>query len=453
MKLQIFCSLALMCASLGCQAQVKSAGIDLASNYPFLIITDDGSKEPLISDSLFNSRSRGIRFRVNKTELMSDEPFLSTFNDTLVPLLRRGNYLLRRIYIKGAASPEGPYDNNRRLGIGRANRLEGVIRNGFKSADSTTLSTDYITEDYPYLLFLMRQKHDRDYSAIARIWKQSSGNEHRAKKMMMQYRRGTTWRRLLKEYFPQLREARMMMWLTRPEMKDTVAIDSALVTVPESSTPVATPVTNTSATETAYTRRHLIALRTNLLHDFAYVPQFGWAPSANLQVEYYPLSGHYTWNIGFSFSNHRHWNDYKFFQIRDLELEVRRYFKGKGQFIGPFLNAYLEGVSYGIGFNDHKGWEGEGGGASIGGGYAMKLNRKGNLRLEFTLDFGVLFTQQDPYIYGNPRTGKPDGLYYYDYKGNASDFKKRDHHFTWFGPTNAGIHITYDIIYRKKTAK
>lgn len=72
------------------------------------------------------------------------------------------------------------------------------------------------------------------------------------------------------------------------------------------------------------------------------------------------------------------------------------------------------------------------------------------MRLEFSASFGGFYTRFDPYVWGNPVTGDIDGLYYYNYHGNSSDFKKRNHSLTWFGPTNAGIHLTYDIIYRKK---
>lgn len=199
-----------------------------------------------------------------------------------------------------------------------------------------------------------------------------------------------------------------------------------------------------------YVRRHLIAVRTNLLHDFLYVPQFGFAPGINIQLEYYPKGGHYTYNAAFTFISHRHWDDYKFFQIRDLQLELRRYFKGEGKFIGPYLAAYAEGTFYGIGFNKNKGWEGEGGGGGLSAGYVWPLNRKGNLRLEVSASLGFFYTRYDPYVYGNPITGDEDGLYYYDYHGNSNQFKERNHRMTWLGPTNAGIHITYDIIYRKK---
>ena len=84
----------------------------------------------------------------------------------------------------------------------------------------------------------------------------------------------------------------------------------------------------------------------------------------------------------------------------------------------------------------------------------MALNKQKSLRLEFSVEFGAFYTRYDPYVYGNPITGDITGDnnkdYYYDFMGNASQFKKRNHQFFWLGPTNAGIHLTYDIIYRKR---
>ena len=198
---------------------------------------------------------------------------------------------------------------------------------------------------------------------------------------------------------------------------------------------------------------HLLAARTNLVHDLLYVPQYGFAPSPNIQFEYYPMQGHYTYSVGFTFSHHRQKDDYKFFQIRDLQFELRRYFKGGGNFIGTYLGVDGEGTIYGIGFSKTKGWEGEGGGGGLSVGYIWPLNKKGNLRLEVSASLGMFITLYDPYVFGNPISGVEDDLYYYDYQGNPDEFKKRNHQFTWFGPTNAGIHIAYDLFYRKKQQK
>ena len=67
--------------------------------------------------------ARGIRFRVNRTELLQDDPFIPLYNDSLVPWLKKNNLVLREVYVKGAASPEGPYLNNVRLSRERTKRL------------------------------------------------------------------------------------------------------------------------------------------------------------------------------------------------------------------------------------------------------------------------------------------------------------------------------------------
>jgi hypothetical protein len=262
---------------------------------------------------------------------------------------------------------------------------------------------------------------------------------------------GTTWKRLLQVYFPTLRQSRMVLWyMINPEYmpipKCNPLYRADMLAVPGIADYL--PLASDSIAAKAYKRRHLIAIRTNLLHDFLYVPQFGFAPGGNIQLEYYPLSGHYTFNAGFTFTNHRHWETHKFMQIRDAQLELRRYFKGQGQFIGTYLSAYAEGMVYGIGFSETKGWEGEGGGAGLGLGHTFKLNKRGSLRMELSANFGFFLTRYDPYVWGNGNV--IDGKYYYDYHGSISDFKRRNHQFLWFGPTNAGIHLTYDIIYRKK---
>ena len=132
-----------------------------------------------------------------------------------------------------------------------------------------------------------------------------------------------------------------------------------------------------------------------------------------------------------------------------MQLELRRYFRGGGEFMGPYLGLYGHGTVYGIGFGKKQGWEGEGGGAGLSAGWVWPLNRKGNLRLEVSVSLGFFYTRYDPYVYGNPITGVEDGLYYYEYYGNTSDFKMRNYQLFWFGPTNAGLHITYDILYRR----
>ncbi len=438
-----------------CQAEVIEQYKPLPS-YPFVYVSSGlDAQIPEISDSLFNATAKGIRFDVNRTELRQNEPFIKLYTSEIAPYLREKGLVLRKIIIKGAASPEGPYDNNRRLGLGRTQRLVEFINSQFDNApDASMTESNFICEDYEYLTVLMAEANDEETAAVKKIWDDSHGDEPYCKRELQKLNGGTTWNRLLKEYFPQLRQARVMMFFGLP-LEATLHDGDLLAKKSEQAVPTATPpeIPTWPIALKKEPRLPLIALRTNLVHDFFYMPNFGFAPSGNVQLEFFPLHGHLTYNAGFTFSNHRHWNDYKFFQIRDLQLELRRYFREGHPYRGAFLGVYAHGFCYGIGFNEKKGWEGEGLGAGISGGYTLKLNRRGSFRLEFTGALGFLATRHDPYVYGNPVSGEKDGKYYYDYTGSASKFKKRNHMFTWFGPTNLGIQLTYDIVYRKRGGK
>ena len=430
------------------------------ADFPFVIVSDTyEAAPPDISDSLFNAVARGIRFQANRTELQPTDPFISLYREQLLPWLKQQDMELRQVIVKGAASPEGSYQNNVRLSRERTRRLIEFLNADLANrADSLsqTVSAASVTEDYARLAALMREADDADARRVESIWQSCHGDEQRCKKMLMALDGGRLWQRMLREYFPQLRQARVLLWFTKKRIATlksvTIPTDRVALApqLPETPWQTAHIRLDTVPAPTAYTRRHLIAARTNLLHDLLYVPQFGWAYGGNIQLEYYPLRGHYTYNVGFTFTNHRHWNDYKFFQLRDLQIELRRYFRGGGTFRGPYMGLYAEGTKYGIGFSKTKGWEGEGGGGGLTAGYTCRLNSKGSLRLELSASLGFFYTRYDPYVYGNTLTGKEDGLYYYDYYGNTSEFRERNHRFTWLGPTNAGVHITYDIIYRKK---
>lgn len=453
----IICVFSVTCTHLCAQVPDTLRYLQLPG-FPFVFVSEETVTEPpVISDSLFDAVARGIRFKVNRTELLADDPFIPLYNEGLVPWLKSQDMELRQMYIKGAASLEGPYKNNVRLSRARTARLIQFLSAGLdQPAESLPHNAESITEDYGRLVRMLRQANDPDYEKINEIWLQSGGDEQWCKKHMMALEGGKVWKRLLVEYFPSLREARVILWFARKKDSQRGHRPLRMTAIPGETIPALLPYETPAYSPSApwfiveYSRRHLLAVRTNLLYDFLYVPQFGFAPGGNIQLEYYPLSGHYTANAGFTFTNHRHWEEYKFFQIRDLQLELRRYFRGDGVFTGPYMGLYGEGVVYGIGFNKTQGWEGEGVGGGLSFGWVWPLNRKGNLRLEASASLGLLYSRYDPYVYGNPITGKEDGLYYYDYLGNASDFVKRNHEFFWLGPTHVGIHVTYDILYRKR---
>ena len=460
-----------------CLASAQGEWFVPLQDYPFVYLSsDEEASLPAISDSVFNVNARGVGFRVNRSELLPDDPFIQTYEQQIVPMLRDRGLVLRHVIVRGAASPEGPYDNNCRLSRARTLRLLNFLGTKLENHfDASRIQYSSICEDYEYLVLLMRQAHDAEAEAVADVWRTCAGDERLCKSRLQALNGGRLWQRLLKDYFPQLRQARVMLFFGRVPAATTTRFPELPALRPSLSPSdlLVQELPGTSAMETSstdslsqsftypllplYAVRHtlsarlpVVALRTNLVHDFFYMPNFGFAPSVNVQLEFFPRCGHLTYNLGFSFSNHTHYADHKFFQMRDAQLELRRYFRKGHPYRGAYLAAYAHGFVYGIGFGTTRGWEGEGLGAGLSGGYTMRLTRCGHFRLEFMAALGFLATKYDPYVWGNPITGDLDGKYYYDYQGMASKFKKRNHLFTWLGPTNVGIQLTYDIIYRKR---
>ena len=63
---------------------------------------------------------------------------------------------------------------------------------------------------------------------------------------------------------------------------------------------------------------------------------------------------------------------------------------------------------------------------------------------------GWFFTDYDPYQWLCPVDPDSDQqLYYYKWYGDAKDFKKRQHRYSWLGPTRLEITLSYDLFYRK----
>lgn len=207
-------------------------------------------------------------------------------------------------------------------------------------------------------------------------------------------------------------------------------------------------------------RRESMSIKTNVLLDLAYMPGYNrFCPIPNVAVEYYPLHGHFTYGASFDGPWWKHDKEHKYFQLRNYQVHTRYYLRsgdineqkpGKGAaFKGFFISAYAHAFLYNICFDADRGWEGEGWGTGLGIGYVMPLDRKQHWRLEFGLQAGYLHTLYDPYQWRCPVNPSHDPeQYYYKWYGDAKDFKKRQHRYSWIGPTRVDITLSYDIFYR-----
>lgn len=440
----------------------------------YIIFAEDANRDALEVDSLFFMRSLPIVFSAGRTTIDANNRELQHFIRYAVPLLNGENIRNARIRIRSAASPEGSLELNQRLSKGRRDALLKIFQEHGVSASE--LQIDVVDEEYQLLAFMMRQAKDPEAGLVSKMVATGIKDPVTLKNRLMNYNGGKLWNRIKAEYFPTLRASRFMIIF--PENKAGDVMDLGIK--PLQSKPLDLPGVTipTELREMARyeksvvknnVRREWLSLKTNLLQDVAYVPQYGFAPIWNIQLEYYPLKGHWTYGASLDipwWQNKQ--KQHKYFQIRNWQLETRRYFQESGSFRGWYVQAYANAAKYGIGFTDVKGWQGEGWGAGLGAGYVWKLGKKreavrlpdGRLwtdrhhwRLEVGFQVGYFRTKYDPYVYGDPVDRHIDELYYYDWQGKAKDFKERQYLFTWLGPTRIGITLSYDIFYRKMKKK
>ena len=425
-----------------------------------------------VSDPLLFNITKKVIFPVNKFDIPKDSPFRREIQEDVVPYLNSDDYTLESIHIRGTASPEGPYKWNRTLSQLRRRALLNLIRQSTDHSIDSCLTIKEIPEDYLYLVTLMKERGDKDYERVAEVVdKYIDTNQQKLKWELMAMDGKRLWNRLLKEYFPEVRTARVVLVFRKrqaaePEVtpKET---EEAVPTEPVAPDTVATQP-DTIVPEDLIVklpRREVLSVKTNLLFDFAYVPGYDrFCPIPNIAIEYYPLHGHFTYGASLDFPWWQHYKKYKYFQIRNYQVEARYYLKdgsvektgyGNGAaFTGWYAQAYAHLGLFGICFDKKRGWEGEGVGGGIGVGYVLPLTKTGHWRLEFGAQVGVFWTKYDPYQYESVLyPERHDNLYYYKWDKFGNLFKRRQHHFTWFGPTRIGITLTYDLLYHRRTEK
>ncbi len=443
--------------------------------YSYVRFLPENAKTPELTDDEFYDIAGKVIFPINKYHLPKKDSLILQLQREVFPLINRDSLELASMIIRGAASPEGPTRWNKFLGEHRAETLIKFLRDNInKPIDDETFELEIDIEDYRTLCIMMHRASDKDYAVVQTYCDRylPRKNITGLKYALQHTRQGTLWRRLLREYFPRLRAARVVFFFRAPRTHaKEVALEVPPLptlkpilpdTLPLTSQPMTLPVKEPVLRRP---RREVLSVKTNLLFDFAYVPGYNrWCPIPNIAVEYYPKHGHFTFGASFDCPWWQHYHEYKFFQIRNYQLEARYYFRsgdiasnppGEGAaFRGLYVQGYGHLGLFGICFDKDRGWVGEGLGAGVGVGYVLPLSRKGHWRLEFGLQAGFFGCKYDPYQYESPIEGDPhDDLYYYKYYGDPSLFKERQHRFTWLGPTRVGISLSYDLLYRRIAKK
>ena len=445
-------------------------------NFPFVRFIDEKDSIKLTDEEFFDIAGKVI-FPINKWDLPKRDSLILLLENEVLPLINNDSLELVHMMLRGAASPEGPYRFNKFLGHKRAETLFNFIKENLTMPIDENFEMEIDIEDYRTLCLLMRRQGDKDYGYVQAMCDQYLPTNQivKLKSVLVKARQGTLWLRLYREYFHRLRAARIVFFFRAPHTYAHKVIPEKPIETTEQPVqpikPVVPPVDDEVTPDVSYItvterepRREVLSVKTNLLFDFAYVPGYDrWCPIPNIAVEYYPRNGHFTYGASIDFPWWQHYNKYKYFQIRNYQLEARYYFRNGGikyrpmgegaAFRGLYLQAYAHAAVYSLCFGRDRGWFGEGLGGGLGIGYVMPISKKGHWRLEFGAQFGYFLAAYDKYQFGNPKTGEDDGLYYYKWTQSRESFKKRQYRYNWFGPTRVGVTLVYDLLYRRNAKK
>lgn len=376
---------------------------------------------------------------------------------------------------RASASPEGSLQINTQLANARKASMNALLSS--YGINTNLIRYDVAPMDFPLMRALMKLRKDDYLPVVDSLMTQYAADVMLLKEAMIRQDMGKLWQHLYHNYFPSLRSVRIMA-IKRAEKEEDKReeierkedkreenerkeneIEKIEIEKIEKTEKIEKEETEGDE------RRELMSVKTNLLFDLAYMPGYNrFCPIPNVAIEYYPLHGHFTYGASFDTPWWKHYSKHKYFQLRNYQVHTRYYLRrgdieerkpGKGAaFKGFFLSAYAHAYLYNICFSEKRGWEGEGWGAGMGIGYVMPIDRKEHWRLEFGLQLGYLHTLYDPYQWRCPVDPDTDAnRYYYKWYGNAKDFKKRQHSYSWIGPTRVEITLSYDLIYRHKERK
>ena len=421
------------------------------------------------TDSAFIHDSRPIiPFVVGKKDIeQQDRKWITNY---LIPKLKAlGDSGI--IIGRASASPEGSLQINTQLANARKASMNALLSS--YGINTNLIRYDVAPMDFPLMRALMKLRKDDYLPVVDSLMSQYAADVMLLKEAMIRQDRGKLWQHLYHNYFPSLRSVRIMA-IKRAEKEEDKREEierkeNEREKIEIEKIEKIEKIEEIEKIEKEETegdeRRELMSVKTNLLFDLAYMPGYNrFCPIPNVAIEFYPLRGHFTYGASFDGPWWKHYSKHKYFQLRNYQVHTRYYLRrgdieerkpGKGAaFKGFFFSAYAHAYLYNICFSERRGWEGEGWGAGIGAGYVMPIDRKEHWRLEFGLQLGYLNTLYDPYQWRCPVDPETDiDRYYYKWYGNAKDFKKRQHSYSWIGPTRVEITLSYDLIYRHKERK
>lgn len=424
----------------------------------YVVVLDRDQEVPDISDSTLWERALPVTFKVNRTFIPRADTNYVRLKAEL-PRLIEDYDVCRLLIIRGSASPEGGYRNNIRLAHGRARALVDSLSYFVEIPDSV-VQERYMFEDYEGLRRTIKDTDEPYRQEIADIIERHRGNAAATKAALMRLDGGRVWRRLLKVYYPRLRAARFLLFLTPRRIMPKGVPDMPLARIGGEETLLPPPVLPMLATPLREPQEEepwqpMINIKTNLLCDLALiVPQYGWAPTPNVSLEFLPRGGHLTAVAEYMGSGWRSDKRLKTWILRSLLLEARYYRRGGATFTGHYLSAYANIGKYDIQFSAEKAWLSKQyentWGCGLGWGYVRRIGST-PWKWEVNAAVGYLHTAYDRY-HPAEEWATP-GEFYYNWHDAPEDFRPLRNKFSYLGLTRLGFSISYDLPYPRWTGK
>lgn len=361
-----------------------------------------------------------VIFEVNRYDVRST-PQLEETVGSIEELRDR----LACVWIGGSASPEGPLRWNLKLGRYRAEALANYLTR--RTGLSGQLHVFNLGEEWSLLDETLAAHPDFPNGERLRAILAEEPDGEARKRQIRMLDGGETWRRLIRELFPPLRNARLLVVSYRPKQEAIVPPpgvgmpylrkDQEFSFLPKYGVEPVAPVG---------TRGWRIALKSNLLFDALLV--------ANLGVEISPWT-HWSFDIPVYYSPYDKAPDRN---VRLLAVQPEIRWWPREAMSGHFVGLHAHTAGFNIALNDyaryqdpnHALW-----GLGLSYGYAMSLGKSNRWGLEFTLGAGF-------------------ARYHYDaYRNWTNGPKFKSGSDCYWGITRAAVSLSYQWDLSRKTRK
>lgn len=356
-----------------------------------------------------------IDFVVNRTEIDPDyrdnRRRLEQIHITIDSVLTRERATLRRITLKGFASPEGSYASNARLASGRVTSLQRYLSDNF-GIPSALITTDYEPEDWEGLRRYVEASGLSDREPLLAIIDGSLDPDAKLQRIAARHR--ASYQFLLKNVFPALRHTDYVIEYDVEEDSTMTKVIKMVVPTPlEKIEQVAAksraegvaldgdlgPAPEPTASRIA-TIRPWLAVKTNMLFDLALTPNlevempFGrdaqWSVMAEVWFPWWRTSHNPAGDINpYLRSDQRPTRNS--YELLTIGAELRYWFwptcqQSRPLLSGAFAGLYAAGGKYDI-ERDSEGYQGEFTSLGLTAGYSWPLARRLNLEVSASLGY------------------------------------------------------------------